>query len=981
MRIVEAMAQSLRQEMDQGRGGNVVSPFPVSLEPPFTPFSHAGIHKRTGSRAETSMLLRATPILASDLRFLKARLSPVDTFNPSLSEQLLLALGVRNPIAFEVVGLGGTVSIQFAAAKQDTPNLVGQLRSHYPHSQVFEGSDLIQQEGVPNLQARSYRLRDSHLFQIRVEQRLESYLALMGVLAGLDKGEAGLFQVLFQSTRHPWQENILKVASDPWDSSKSTFIDLPDLPRKARHKVERPLLAVAVRLAASTQDLLESLEGSFLSQFESGENGFASIARQYPVEAVLGRFTQTPGMLLSVREIAALVHLPDPSALPKGTIGLATTTAKAPPAAASPLVLLGINRHQGVETPVGIDEQWMARHIFIEGFTGSGKTTALKVILLALMKKGYGLAFFDYAGDAAEELLSLVPEHRVNDVIYFNPGDRDFPPALNVLKSSEREQEILASELMIALKRIFHGPTELGPRMEWILRQAIRTLLSSEGEKTLRDIPRLLTDRHYREEMLRSVHDPDLGSFWATRGQFPASFTDPILNRLSNFLDRPTIRNILSQPNLIDLNQAMNQGKIMVFNLSKGILGEENSQVLGSFILSKLQLAAMARAELPPSERKLFVVALDEVQNQAGRNLDTTSIRSFLSEARKYGVALIMATQFTSQLDREVVSAIFGNVGTLICLRCGIEDAPLLQRELGVFTAEDLLNLEIGQAIVRMGRAADSFNLDIVAPPRPMRSFRDQIVQLSRDRYCRPRSEVEELFRKRVEPQASEVQPVITFSGEPANKKGRTSPKPSVEGVTKVFLQETAFNLPDEKVKAELSAGKAKGASQHRYLQSLIKRMGEEMGYRAIVEQPTPDGQGKVDVGLEREGKRIACEISVTTTDEHELSNIEKCLRAGYDTVILCSSERRTLDKVKALASKRLKESDQEKVLFFEPEALFFYLETETASRASKEERVKGYKVKVQYQPVAETEKRTKREAVAQVILQALRRLKEKGGD
>ena len=156
-----------------------------------------------------------------------------------------------------------------------------------------------------------------------------------------------------------------------------------------------------------------------------------------------------------------------------------------------------------------------------------------------------GFAFLDPAGDAAEEILQLIPEHRIGDILYFNPGDREYPPALNVLESSEQEHEMLAAELMIGLKRIFHGHAEFGPRMEWITRQAIRTLLASDGEKTLRDVPRLLSDENYREGVLKTVGDPDLLWFWKTRAPFPASVIDPILNRLSAFLDRPTIRNIV----------------------------------------------------------------------------------------------------------------------------------------------------------------------------------------------------------------------------------------------------------------------------------------------------------------------------------------------------------------------------------------------------------------------------------------------------
>lgn len=981
MKIVESIAESLRYEMHRGMGEGVACPFPVALEPPFSPFQHPNPHTRRGGSITPATATEAELIPRSDLRFLKVRLSSQNTYDLRLSEQQMLAFSPRNPVAFEVHGHGGSVSFQYVAAKQDASNLVSQLHSHYPGAQVFEGPDVIGGEDRPHLIARNYRLRESHLFQIRVEQRPESFTALVGILAGLSHGEFGSFQVLFQPVRFPWYENILNVASDLWDPNESAFVDLPDLPRKARGKVERPLFAVAVRLAASDKGILKTLEGSFLSQFETTENSLVASAPRYPEEAVLGRFTCTPGMLLNVRELAAIAHLPDPATLPRGTVEMAAATAKAPPSASHPLVVLGVNSHQGAEMPVGIDEHWMARHIFIEGFTGSGKTTVLKAILIALMEQGYALAFFDYAGDAAEELLDLVPESRIQDVIYFNPGDRDFPPGLNVLQSSEREQEMLASELMVGLKRIFRGRAEFGPRMEWILRQTVHTLLASSGEKTLRDISRFLMDHNYRQEVLRTVSDPDVRLFWRTRGQLSSGVIDPILSRLSTFLDRPTIRNIVSQPNLIDLNQAMNQGKIVVFNLSKGILGEENSQVLGSFILSKLQLAAMARAEMSPSERKLFVVAIDEFQNQGGRDADTASVRSFLSEARKYGVGLVTATQYISQLDRDVVSAIFGNVGTLICLRCGIDDAPILQRELGSFTADDLLNLATGQAIVRMGRAEDTFNVDIPSPAYQATSFRDRIVQISRECYCRPKAEVEELLWSSVEPESPESQSEAFAPPKSERRAGTTVSQTTRQPDRESARVEPSSTIPEEKLKEGFEARQPRNTSQHRYLQNLIKRMAEERGYRAIIEQPTPDGNGKVDVGLERDGKRIACEISVTTSEEHELSNIEKCLRAGFDIVVLCSLERRILDKVKALASQKFSGSDLEKVLFLQPEELFFYLEQEAASEGGTEERVKGYRVKVQYQPLADSEKEARREAVTQVIFHALRRLRDREGN
>lgn len=310
MRTVEAREERLRRAMRRGMGGDSVLPFPVSLEPPFTFFHHPELKPSKGSPAQLPLFTQVKVSSLSALSFLEVKLSTKDNYAPEAQEQLLLALGSRYPVALEVIGLGGKVAIQFVAVKQEAPNVVGQLQAHYPGSQVSEGTDLVSGHRELFSEARGYRLRDSHLFQLRSEYRPESYTALGGILSSLRRDEAGLFQVLFQPARHPWQENIVRVASDPWDASRSSFVDLPDLPRKARSKVERPLFAVAVRLAASSPGVLNRLELGFLSQFQGVENGLVALGAHYPLPAVLGRFAQAPGMLLNARELAALAHLP-----------------------------------------------------------------------------------------------------------------------------------------------------------------------------------------------------------------------------------------------------------------------------------------------------------------------------------------------------------------------------------------------------------------------------------------------------------------------------------------------------------------------------------------------------------------------------------------------------------------------------------------------------------------------------------------------
>jgi hypothetical protein len=244
---------------------------------------------------------------------------------------------------------------------------------------------------------------------------------------------------------------------------------------------------------------------------------------------------------------------------------------------------------------------------------------------------------------------------------------------------------------------------------------------------------------------------------------------------------------------------------------------------------------------------------------------------------------------------------------------------------------------------------------------------RERLTNLSRQKYGAPREEVEARLVK-----DKTWVPLLSLPEEVPEARIPERKEPAIPLPKKV--------KKEEKREAKTGASPAaeeRASSQHRYLQSLIKRMAESKGFRAIIEEPTPDGQGRVDVSLEREGRKIACEISVTTTNEQELSNIQKCLASGYEKVILCSPEKKSLEKIKALASRKLKTSDQEKTFFLLPDELFFVLEKEAAAWAGKEERIKGYRVKVQYQPVMEAEKKIKREAVGQVILQALRRMKE----
>ena len=919
---------ALRREMSAGRGGSL-QPYPVSQEPLFTPFDPL---KPKNDKAKIPIAPR-TAASTSELTFLRLRPSEEDRYSVELAEQLLRSLSLAHPVAFELLGVAGDVHIQVAAASRDANAVANQLEAHYQECEVFASADVISDAELPLRCARGYGLSRSHVLPLGESKRTEPYTALVGLLGGLGPGDIALFQVVFVPVRNDWRGNIMRVARDPFDPAKSAFYDAPQLPKRAEAKVAKPLFAVSVRTAASSKDLLDRLERSFISQFQGEENGLESMPEPYPVEAMMSRTTHASGMILNVAELATLTHVPNPDDVPEA---LETAEPGAPPPELSTrdiLVPLGWNRYRGVGTPVGISGVQLSRHMAIFGGTGYGKTNLMQIAFEKHIEQGGGLATLDFKGDFSQGLIDRIPEHRVKDVVLFDPTDPEFAPALNVLEgSSGLSNEGLTAELMVGLKRLFRGSSEFGPRMEWILRNAVRTLLASEGEKTLYDIPHFLEDAPYRDSVLSTVGDRGLREFWQRRKLSP-TVIDPVLNRLSSFLDRPTIRDIVAQPNRIDFRKIMREKKIFIANLEKGIL-QDAAFVLGSFILSRLQLAALARR---PDERSLFPIICDEFHNLAGHGMATESIETFLSEARSYLVPLVVSTQYVGRLNKDVITAIFGNVGTLVCMHLGQIDAQAMQRELGEFSAEDLLDLGIGEAIVRVGSARDAFNVTIPLAQQRV-SYREAITRLSRESYCRPKSEVEAMLRLAPEESVSEsrgldadttpdegsfleyvsshpdvsLSRVATSLGLGGGRASRIRRSLQKQG----FLLEVETNQGEKGNRAKygvvtrsgLKAAKIQGRSGrggpvHRHYQALIRQLGEARGYNAEIERPLPNG-GAVDVHLERDEISTAVEISVSTSNEGEARNVLQALEAGYDQVLcLFLDEQRIPEMNEALST------------------------------------------------------------------------------
>lgn len=422
----------------------------------------------------------------------------------------------------------------------------------------------------------------------------------------------------------------------------------------------------------------------------------------------------------------------------------------------------------------GIKTDDRRRHMYLIGKTGMGKSTILENMIVEDIRAGRGVAVVDPHGDLAEKVIKFVPTHRLNDVIYFNPADIDYPIAFNVVEQVEPHlRHLVASGLIGVFQKLWAD--SWGPRLEYILRNSILAILDYPGS-TLLGITRMLSDKTFRKKVIDKIQDPVVKAFWVKEfagyaDKFAAEAVSPIQNKVGQFLSSSLIRNVVGQvKSSIDLRKVMDEGKILIMNLSKGRIGEDNSELLGAMMITKIQLAAMSRVNILEEERKDFYLYVDEFQNFA-----TESFANILSEARKYRLNLIMGHQYIEQLNEKVKAAVFGNVGTLVVFRVGATDAEELVKEFSpVFTEEDLVNLPKYNIVLKLmidGVASDPFSARGLGPltAKELTGNEEKVIRLSREQYANARAEVEDkIMRWHQEDEIEHIKPPVPTTPRPA---------------------------------------------------------------------------------------------------------------------------------------------------------------------------------------------------------------------
>lgn len=965
---------------ERGRGTHVFD-FPVELEPVFYPFirpkpfaysgpntdRQPGIFERigqlfTGSSEKhipPSPIEELPPVEAiyfeSDERCVAYSLVLPRDANPRTVDmpQLLLMLSYcRFPVSFEIIGTHMAIWLQVTCREADALHVHTQVKAYYPTALISRSEEGLDILGDAMTSVVDFGLAEEFMRPIATDMRHDPYIGLFGLLEHLEKGERGIVQVLFQGAVNPWAESIMRSVID--GKGGSFFTDAPEMPRLAEEKVSAPLFCACVRVAGQADDpkrameIAEALSNALVYLTASGSNSLMALPEDgYSIDDrmndMLLRNSHRLGMLLSANELATLVHFPTDAVISSKIARAYRKTKQAPDNTIGHSFVLGKNEHQGKERLVSVPEDLRLRHTHLIGATGTGKSTLLLSMIVQDIRQGNGLAVLDPHGDLIESILSYIPDRRLDDVIIIDPADSDFPVAFNILSAhSDIEKDILSSDLVAAFRRL---STSWGDQMNSVFANAILAFLESSQGGTLMDLRRFLVEKPFRDTYLKTVSDSHIVYYW--QHEYPllkSSSIGSILTRLDTFLRPKLIRNMVAQKTGLDFEHILDKKKILLVKLSQGLIGTENSYLLGTFFVSKIYQAAMARQA--KAVRNNFFLFIDEFQN-----FITPSMSHILSGARKYHLGLILAHQDMTQLakyDSELASSVVVNAGTRICFRLGDVDARRFSSGFSAFTAEDLENLETGQAIGRIEQPNYDFSLTTL--PLPARSIhetqaaREAAIARSREKYGRTRIEVEEELKLTV--------PELPVQKETLHKQEETAnaqPQPTIEE-----------SKPIETT--------TKTETEHRYLQMLIKRMGQSRGYKATLEELTPDGQGRVDVSLEREEQRIAVEVSVTTDKDWEAHNVEKCLAAGYAHVIVCSNNKKHLAGIQKRLKQTLEKDKLQKVFTFEPDAVIQFLDKQIVTQSNTEEVIRGYRVRTEYGVANQEELKKKKEQIIQTI-------------
>ena len=913
---------------------------------------------------------------------LEITLPPTQHVSRDIAEQLLLSVSsCTHSLSFEVIGLSDAIRIQFAAAAHDADHVEQQLLTHFPgvvitrHERLF-ADVLLDGSEQPRGAWYDFRLANEFMRPLAAARNFNAdpLIGITGALVGLREGEVGILQVIFQPAKHPWAESMLRAVT--WEDG-SPFLDAR-LVAQTREKTSRPLFATAIRVLARSdqpqraESIARGLSAALSSLSEPSANQLVPLEHlELEFHEVcldtINRRIRHSGMILNSAELVSLVHVPSPSVQTPKLRRETRKTKAAPAIACGHDLVLGTNEHNTQRRSVTLSNDQRVRHMHVIGASGTGKSTLLLNLILQDIERGEGIALLDPHGDLVDAVLARIPPSRIHDVVLIDPADAEYSVGFNILSAhSELEKNLLASDLVSVFQRL---STSWGDQMNSVFATAILAFLESSRGGTIADLRRFLVEKEYRAEFLTTVTDPHVLYYWTK--EFPllkGNPQAPLLTRLDIFLRPKPIRYMVSQQvNRLDFAEIMDGGKIFLAKLAEGAIGEENAYLLGTLLVSKFHQLAIARQQVAESERQYFWCYIDECFHFV-----TPSMASILTGARKFRLGLVLAHQELGQLERcsDVATAIMANPYTRVCFRLGDDDARRLAEGFSFFDPKDLQNLGIGEAVARIERSDFDFNLSVPLPTEPgatrAAQCRQEVITVSREKYGTRRADIEAVLRSQTEHQTSPP----PAPPEPVQPCSRPPPPPPVPIIHEPKPTPKHLNV----LKPPPDLGK--GGAQHQAIQQRLKAVAEGFNYRVTIEKPVLGNAGSVDLAIESASRSIACEISVTTTTDHEVGNVRKCLKAGFTHVAVVCTTGDRLRKIQDAVEGCLAPAESQNVGYYSPEEFIAHLQElalQDAKSTAGPELRRGYQVKRSIAQLTPEQAKAREEAMLKTLAETVK--------
>ncbi|MBU2595743.1 type IV secretion system DNA-binding domain-containing protein [Patescibacteria group bacterium] len=717
--------------------------------------------------------------------------------------------GSQPTISLEITSFNNEVAFYVGAARELAALIEKQLHSYFQSSQIEKITEhklFIPEEGY--VSARTFKASSSFVLPIRTYRLMEAdpLNSLTSSISKMGPGESAAIQVLIKPLSNKWRGGSIKaiklvqegkspnmVSGAEWLSKIGEFVSslarslssshnpptiepnkqLTPMQEKQIQAIQEKANKVAfetqIRILASSgetehAEAISQTTASAFSQYSNPEGN--SLVETTPknkdnfIKSYIYRFFEDgePKMLLNTEELASIFHFPNQYVETPNLVLLSAKDAPAPTNLPNEGTRIGEAIFRGTKQLIRIKDDDRLRHMYIIGKTGVGKSTMMETMIQDDLENGKGIAVIDPHGELIEHILKMIPKERAEDVILFDPGDMSRPLGLNLLEWKTREErDFLVQESISIFYKLF-DPTRqgfIGPQFEHWMRNAALTLMDQPEGGTLIEIPRLFTDKSFEDECVKNIKDDTVKRFWTeqlakTSDYHKSEMLNYFTSKFGRFMTNDMVRNIMGQSkSAFDLREIMDSKKIFLANLSKGKMGEVNSNLIGMILVAKLQMAAMSRVDIPEEKRENFFLYVDEFQNFA-----TDSFATILSEARKYHLGLIIANQYIAQIEEQIRNAVFGNAGTLVSFQIGAADAEYVAKEFEpIFGEEDLINVDKFHAYIRL--LIDK----VPAPPFSMRTIKldypggmelsSAIRELSNFKYGRPRDEVEGEIRER----------------------------------------------------------------------------------------------------------------------------------------------------------------------------------------------------------------------------------------